>query len=165
MKRRQFIQLSSAALAATAAIPALTFPPGYRIGLQLYTLRDVIGKDPKNVLKQLSDLGYQDIETYGYNDGMLFGMKSKEFGEYVKSLGMRITSGHYQLGKSEKTKAIKGSILNEWERAITDAKETGQEFMVLAYLNEDERASIEDYKWICEKLNKAGEVCKRNGIR
>lgn len=165
MKRREFIQTSAFALAATAAMPAFSIPPSFRIGLQLYTLRDVIGKDPKNVVKQLADLGYQDLETYGYNDGMLFGMKSKEFAEYVKSLGMRITSGHYQLGKSDRTKAVKGSILNEWERAVTDAKEMGQEYVVLAYLNEDERKTIDDYKWICEKLNRAGETCNRYGLR
>jgi len=42
---------------------------------------------------------------------MLFGMASKDFAAYVKSLGMKLTSGHYQLGKNERTKLIKGSIL------------------------------------------------------
>ncbi len=137
----------------------------YRIGLQLYTVRDVIGKDPKGVLKMLADLGYQDLEAFGYNDGKLFGLAAKEFGEYVRSLGMRLTSGHYQLGKNERTKAIKGSILNEWERACADAKVAGQEFMVVAYLNADERVTLDDYKFVCDSMNKAAEMTNKYGLR
>src|SRR5258708_29091109 len=106
MKRREFIQTSGLAVAAGVTLQGFSLPAGYKIGLQLYTLRDVIKNDPKAVLKQVADLGYQELETYGYNDGMLFGMQAKEFGAYVSSLSMRVTSGHYQLGKSERTKAI-----------------------------------------------------------
>lgn len=165
MKRREFIQTSALAVAGTMALPAFSMPYDRKIGIQLYTLRDVIFKDAKGVIKKLADLGYQELETFGYNDGALFGMKAKEFGDYVKSLGMRVPSGHYQLGKGERTKAMKGTILNEWERAVADAKEIGQEYMIIAYLNADERTSLDDYKFVCENLNKAGEVCKKYGMR
>lgn len=167
MNRRKFIQTSTLAVAGTATFTSMAFPSpaSSKIGIQLYTLRDVIFKDAKGVLKQLADLGYQELETFGYNDGMLFGMKAKEFGDYVKSLGMSVPSGHYSLGKSERSKARKGTILNDWERAVTDAKEVGQEYMVLAHLADDERKTLDDYKFVCEKLNTAGELCKKNGVR
>ena len=167
MKRRDFIQTGALALAGTAALTgtAFSFPASRKIGIQLYTLRDVISKDASGVLKQLSELGYQELETFGYNDGMLFGMKAKEFGSYVKSLGMSVPSGHYAYGKMERTKNMKGTILNEWERAVADAKEVGQEYMVLAYLGAEERVTMDDYKVVCEKLNGAGEICKKYGIR
>ncbi|MEJ0057443.1 MAG: hypothetical protein WDN75_18385 [Bacteroidota bacterium] len=47
--------------------------------MQLYALRDVIGKDPKGVVKMVADLGYQDLEAYGYDNSKLFGLASKEF--------------------------------------------------------------------------------------
>ncbi len=165
MKRREFIQASALAMAGTMALPAFSMPSKHKIGLQLYTLRDVIGKDPKGVLKQLADLGYQELETYGYRDGMLFGMPAKEFGEYVRSLGMRATSGHYGLGKTERMKEMKGTLSNDWERAAADAKEIGQEYMILAFLTPDERVTLDDYKYVCEKLNKGAEVCKKYGLR
>jgi len=165
MKRRQFIQASSAALAGMMVLPAFATSSGQKIGLQLYTLRDVINKDPKGVLKQVSDLGYEELEAYSYRDGLLFGMKAKEFGDYVRSLGMRTTSGHYSLGKAERMKDIKGTLTNDWERAVADAKEIGQEYMILAFLMPEERKTLDDYKQVCEILNKAGEVCKRYGIR
>ena len=167
MKRRTFIQTGALAIAGMAASKGFGFvlPGGRKTGIQLYTLRDVIFKDARGVLKQLADLGYQELETFGYNDGMLFGMKAKEFGDYVKSLGMTVPSGHYAFGKSERSKAMKGTILNDWERAVADAKEVGQEYMALAYLADDERKTLDDYKFVCEKVNQSAEVCKKYGVR
>lgn len=33
-------------------------------GLQLYTLRDELPKDPKDILKQVAAMGYKQIESY-----------------------------------------------------------------------------------------------------
>jgi len=161
MKRREFIHTSMAAT-AIISLPSFMLPPKRKIGLQLYSLRDVIKDDTKGILKKLADYGYKELEAYSYDGGKIFGMKYKEFTDFAKSLGMRVTSGHYALGKSEKTKAVRGSVVNGWEKAVSDAKESGQEFMVVPYLNDDER---NDYKGVCEALNKAGEVCNRYGIR
>lgn len=158
MKRREFIQTSAFTVAGLVTLPKLlqAKPKGKGIGLQLYSLRDSIPGDPKGVLKKVADFGYEKIETYAYNDGQIFGMPFSEFGSYVKGLGLKITSGHYPLAlvKSDK-----------WEQAIADAKSVGQTNMVVPYLNEPERQSIDDYKSICEALNKAGEVCNKHGIR
>src|SRR6187399_1698232 len=97
MKRREFLSSTAMAVAGASlanhawAANAKVKP----IGLQLYTLRQVINKDVKGTIKQLTDWGYREFETYGYNNGMLFGMTSKEFNDYVKSLGAQVTSGHY----------------------------------------------------------------------
>ena len=164
MKRREFIQTSAGA-AALMALPSFTIPPKRKIGLQLYSLRYIINYDPKGIMKRVASYGYQELETYGYQDGKLFGMKSKEFATVVREHGMKITSGHYKLGKSESLKSWKGTLLNDWERAVADAKEIGQEYMVLAYLEKDERTSLDDYKFVIEKLNRAAEVCKKYGIQ
>ena len=153
MKRREFINTSMAA-AACLSLPSFMLAPKRKIGLQLYSLRDVIKEDPKGILKKLADYGYKELEAYSYDGGKIFGMKYKEFTDFAKTLGMRVTSGHYAFGKSESTKAVQGSVMNGWEKAVNDAKESGQEFMVVPYLNMDER---NDYK--------AGEVCNRYGIR
>jgi sugar phosphate isomerase/epimerase len=165
MNRRKFIKQSAMATGATLAFSSFTFKKQTEIGLQLYTLRDVINKDVKGTLEKVAALGYQKVEAYGYNDGKLFGMAVKDFAALTKSLKLKVTSGHYLLGKSDSTKAMKGTLLNEWERAVADAKEVGQEYMILAYLTADERKSLDDYKRICETVNKAAEVCKKNGIR
>ena len=161
MKRREFINTSMAA-AAALSLPSFMLVPKRKMGLQLYSLRDVIKDDPKGILKKLADYGYKELEAYSYDGGKIFGMKYKEFTDFAKTLGMRVTSGHYAFGKSESTKAVQGSVMNGWEMAVNDAKESGQEFMVVPYLNLDER---NDYKGVCEALNKAGEMCNGYGIR
>jgi len=162
MNRREFIQTSL--LAALGATTLSSFAPinKRKIGLQLYSLRDIIAKDPKSVLKKVAEFGYKELEAYSYDDGKIFGLKYQEFTQYAKSLGMRVTSCHYPWGKSEKRKMVKGSVMNDWERAVSDAKEAGQEFMVVPYLEADER---NDYKGLCGALNKAGEVCNKYNIR
>ena len=163
MKRRQFIQTSVLAASAAMVAPSFSFVEKRTVGLQLYTLRDVIKSDVKGIMKQVSDFGYKKIETFGYNDGMLFGMKSKEFSDLVASLGMKITSGHYGTGQTKPD--VKGTMINGWEKAVADAKEAGQEYMIIAFLQNDERKTLDDYKKVCGMMNKAAEVCKNYGIR
>ena len=165
MKRREFIQTTSLAALGAATLSSFSLSNKPKIGLQLYSLRDIIKQDPKGVLEKVAGFGYKKLETYDYEDGRLFGLTSKEFGTIAQELGMKITSGHYHLGWSPSKKSWKGTLMNEWERAVIDAKENGQEFMVLAHLEEDERKSLDDYKFVIEQLNKAAEICHKNNIQ
>src|SRR3989337_1122142 len=100
MKRRDFIQTASFAAVGMLSIPVLSSCRQEKnIGLQLYTLRDTIGKDPKGVLTKVASFGYKELETYGYADGKIFDLDFTEFCKYVKDLGMKVISGHYGLDK------------------------------------------------------------------
>jgi sugar phosphate isomerase/epimerase len=158
MKRREFVQNASFAAVGMLSLPSF-LAAGKRknaIGLQLYTLRDSIGKDPKGILNKVAGFGYKELETYGYGDGKIFGIDFTEFCQHAKSLGMKVVSGHYGLDK------IKGDT---WQKAVVDAKKNSQEYMVVPYIDASVRKSIDDYKKICADLNAAGEVCNKNGIR
>jgi len=160
MKRREFIQSSAVAAAGLLALPSLANAAGKKgkdeIGLQIYTLRDTIFKDPKGVLKQVADFGYKKLETFAYKDSSIFGMPFADFGKYIKDLGMKVTSGHYGIDQAKS---------DAWEKAVTDAKSIGQDYLVVPYLQEPERKTIDDYKKVCAILNKAGEVAKKNGMK
>ncbi|WP_276372299.1 TIM barrel protein [Chryseolinea sp. H1M3-3] len=158
MKRREFVQTASFAAVGMLSLPSfLAAGKGMKnMGLQLYTLRDTVGKDPKGVLDKVASFGYKELETFSYADGKIFGMDFTEFCKYAKGLGMKVTSGHYGLDK------IKGDT---WQKAVEDAKKNGQKFMVMPYIAEPQRKTIDDYKRICADLNAAGEVCNKNGIR
>ncbi len=156
MKRRAFIQTAATATAGMFLLQGCG-PAGYKSpGLQLYTLRDTITQDPKGVLEKVASFGYENVETFAYNQGKIFGMDFKEFGAFVKDLGMKVTSGHYGLNQATG---------DAWEKAIEDAKSIGQDYMVVPYLMEEDRKNIDDYKRVCENLNRAGEACNQNGIR
>jgi sugar phosphate isomerase/epimerase len=160
MKRREFIQSSAVAAAGLMALPslagAMTKKGKEEVGLQIYTLRDTIFKDPKGVLKQVADFGYKKLETFAYKDSSIFGMPFADFGKYIKDLGMKVTSGHYGIDQAKS---------DTWEKAVTDAKSIGQDYLVVPYLVEGDRKTIDDYKKVCAILNKAGEVAKKNGMK
>ena len=167
MKRREFIQYSSLAVGGVL-LPSLVTScvtmekKGKSIGLQLYSLRDVIKKDVQGTLKEVAKIGYKSVESYSYADGMIFDIPFSDFVKMTKDLGLKIASGHYSSGfNSDKT----GNLRNGWEKAVSDAKEAGQEYVVIPYLDKDERKTIDDYKKICELINKGAEVAKQYGLR
>ena len=135
----------------------------HAIGLQLYTLRNEMGKDPVETLKKVAALGFKEVENFGYN-GKFFGMDAKTYKDTLASLGLSTPSGHYGYGNFG-NKQIPGTILTGWDKAVEDAAALGQQYMVLAYLQPVERKSLDDYKKIAADLNKAGEVCKKSGIQ
>src|SRR6478736_9814995 len=103
-KRRDFLKLTGAATAGftfasmTAnALPGDLFSDKKKMsafGLQLYSLRDDLPKDPKGVLKQVASFGYKQVESYEGSMGMFWGMAPADFKKYVGDLGMKIVSSH-----------------------------------------------------------------------
>lgn len=158
MNRRDFLQHCGVSAAALVSVPTWLEARSIKgkLGLQLYTLRDSIFQDPKGILRKVCGFGYQELETFGYSDGKIFGMPFGDFASFVDDLGMKVVSGHYGLEQATG---------DTWEAAITDAKAAGQKYMVVPYLAETDRQSIDDYKKICEQLNRAGEACKKQGMR
>src|SRR5215218_7794953 len=65
-------------------------------GLQLYTLRDDLPKDPQGVLKQVASFGYKQLEGYEGPKGIYWGMKHTEFKKFISDLGMNMVSSHCQ---------------------------------------------------------------------
>ncbi len=143
-------------MAGMLAVPALaeTAAKKRKIGIQLYTLKDVINNDPKGILKQLASFGYTELETFGYQDGKLFGLTVAEYGNEVKALGMQTVSGHFGIDL----------VRNDWERTVADAKALGQSYACVPWLPEEDR-SLDGIKAVCEAINKAAEVCKKYGIK
>jgi len=134
-----------------------------KVGVQLYTVRDLIAKDVKGTIKQVAGLGYSEVENFGYN-GKFFGMTASEYKSFLGDVGLKATSGHYMYGNFGNRK-VPGTIVYGWEKAVEEAKAIGQDYMVVAYLMPNERKSLDDYKKIAEDLNKAGETCRKAGIQ
>lgn len=157
---KNFTALSAGSLLLNNA-SANWFKPSKKVGIQLYTLRNEMGKAPLDTLKEVAALGFQEVENFGYN-GKFFGMDAKTYRATLADMGMSAVSGHYMYGGAMKSP---GTILNGWEQAVADAKELGQKYMVLAFLLPNERKSLDDYKKIAAEINKAGEICKKAGIQ
>jgi len=163
--RRSFLKTSAVLSAGLLVAPKLFAYDKKYIGLQLYTVRDAMGKDPAGTLAKVAQIGYNSIET-SYGDGKFYGLDGKAFSALAKQNGLIVPSCHYRLGE-EKTSgpAPAGTILNGWDKAVDDAAEVGLKYMVCAWLAPSERGSLDHYKQVAEDLNKAGETCKKAGIQ
>ena len=49
------------------------------IGLQLWSVKDDMKKDPKATVAKVGEMGYQFVEAAGYSDGKFYGMSPAEF--------------------------------------------------------------------------------------
>ena len=164
ISRKSFIKAGALAVAAPLFSKLdIAFAKPSKIGLQLYTLRAELAKDLLGTLKKVSDIGYKEVELFGYSDGKFFGKTAKEFKTILGDLGLNPVSGHY--GAGVQNASAKGTLSNDWRRAMEDAATLGQKYANCAYLTPDERKSIEAYKKYAELFNKSGQVAKEFGIQ
>ena len=65
--RRAFAQ--NAGLFASAAViaPGVVAQSRHKMGLQLFTIRDALRKEVAGTLKSIAAMGYQEVETYGFD--------------------------------------------------------------------------------------------------
>ena len=165
--RRNF--LTSAALLSAGLLisPSLLAYNKKYIGLQLYTVREAMAKDPAGTLAQLAKMGYNSVEGATYTGTQKFyGLTPQAFAALLKQNGLVMPSSHYRLGEEPTNGApTLGTMLHEWDRAVDDAAAAGVKYMVCAYLSEPERGNLDHYKYIADQLNKAGERCQKAGIQ
>lgn len=161
MNRRTFLHLSGLGLTALSAPDAQAAVKS--VGLQLYTLRDDIGKlGIEKVLAEVARLGYKKVENFGYGAGKQFGKTPAEYVRILKANGLTAVSGHYLTGRSKAMKT--DGLTKNWQQAVNDAATMGQQYMVIAYLPDDERKPA-DYQQLYGLLNKGGEMTRKAGIQ
>jgi len=155
--RRSFLKKSGllASGLAISSIPLLTTcKQGAKntqpFGIQLYTLRDVIADNPRRILKQLSEFGYKQIESYDGPKGIYWGMEHTEFKKYMDDLGMKIISSHVDTSK-------------DFERKVEEAAEIGIKHLIVPWVGAQE--TLDDFKKIANRFNKQGEIANKAGIK
>src|SRR6476469_10649017 len=78
--RRNFIRQSGLVMAGAAVLPnALwNFKKNELVGLQLYSVRDDMKKDPLGTLQQVAKMGYRHVEHANYKDRKFYGYTPAE---------------------------------------------------------------------------------------
>lgn len=134
----------------TTALATADGQPLTSFGLQLYSLRDDLPKDPKGILKQVSSFGYKQIEGYEGDKGLFWGMTHTDFKKYMDDLGMTFVSSHCNIEK-------------DFDKKAGQAGEIGMKYLIAPYIGAQK--TIDDYKKYADRFNKMGDVCKKNGLR
>lgn len=122
-----------------------------KIGIQLWTLRDVINTDLIGTLTSLSKFGYNSIEPFGF-DGSFYGQPAKDFRKLCNDLGMDITSTHC------------GINLENAQLFTEKAVEAGLEYLVLPSFSGRPEKTLDDFKKVAHEMNLIGEITKKAGI-
>lgn len=189
--RRKFLQQSGTIALTGLLLPGLgkadfflkkTVP----VGLQLYTLGDLMSTDAKGTLQKLAAIGYKEVESAGSQKGNFYGFKPKEFAAMVKDAGLHWRSAHVggapftmaQIMKMAKTAedsarikayveklkdAPKSLNLTENFQELADAAaEGGISYLVCSSIPV---STMDEIKTAVDVFSKAGEACKKNGVQ
>ncbi len=158
MNRREFV--STTALAALAASPlarALEPDNAYRraMGLQLYTLRNELAKDTPGTIKAVVAAGYKQGEPFGFPNCDPVIAAAKES-------GLALNSTHFDW---ETVVNPKDDGYSDFQRILEKAGKTGLTHLVIPYLADKDRKSLDDYKRVAAHANKAAALARKAGIQ
>src|ERR1700722_7723147 len=168
ISRRSFLKTASA-LAAGAVlwnrVPRLMANPlGLPLGLQLYSVRNVLPKDYEGTLRQLGAIGYREVEAAGF-----FGHSPTEVKQAMDHAGLHCVSAHYPLR----------DLLPKVDETIQFGKDLGLKYIVCAspMLKDPSRVkdpasraaresmTLEDWRWNADQFNHIGERVHAAGMK
>lgn len=157
--RRDFIKQTGLALSvAGLGLSSFDFPKAktYKMGLQLFTIRQPMAQDPKKTLQTIAGFGYQDTEIYGYDGpaNRYYGIPAVDFKKVLEDNSLESTSGHYDFIKY--FNGTDEELMRYTDQCIVGAHALGQRYITWPWLDPESR-SIEKFKLLTDKLNAIGE--------
>lgn len=192
--RRKFLQQTGTVALSSLLLPRLAnansvsiFSKPRAVGIQLYTLSDLMTADPKGTLQKVAAIGYKEIETAATVKGYYYGYKPKEFAALVKDMGMHWRSQHvlgapFNMAEMEKNimkmtgqDAAKAkqmmerfkfmasipTLKNNYQQLADEAAEGGISYLVCASIPV---STFDEIKTATEVFSKSGEACKKAGL-
>ncbi|MBM3178630.1 MAG: sugar phosphate isomerase/epimerase [Bacteroidetes bacterium] len=177
INRRRFLQQSSTAVAAVAAMDvldamALAKQPWE---IQLFTIPKMVSDDFEGTLKKLAGLGYQEIEFFGPYDfsspetiqswvalaGQLgigrnafYGKSVNEVASMLSDLGLKAPSVHLDLITMRK----------QIRPALEALKNLGTRYVAIPALMGQKLTSADDYKRFADEFNGFGKIMGEYGM-
>src|SRR5258705_9026926 len=168
LSRRKFLVNSSLSLAGTMVFSNSIFANKNAmdtiLGIQLYSVRDEMKKDPLDTLKQLAAMGYKNVEHSNYVESKFYGYSAAEFKKVLNDLGLQMASGHTVMSDNHWDKAT-NDFTNEWKQTVEDAATAGQKYVISPWLDESLRKNYDDLISFLNVFNKSGELCKKSGLK
>jgi sugar phosphate isomerase/epimerase len=120
------------------------------VGIQLYMVKEDMAKDPAGTLAQIGKMGYTQIESYGGDKGIFWGMTNKEFNKVAQDNGLTIISSHYA-----------GDAAG-FEKTAEQAAEIGMKYLIYPW--KGPQKTIDAFKKIADEFNNYGVICQKSGV-
>ncbi len=165
--RRTFLKNSAVLLAGTTLLSkgAIAAPNHSQIvGLQLYSVRDDMKKDPIGTLTQLAKIGYKNVEHANYVERKFYGYSAVEFKKILDGLGLKMPSGHTVMGPTH-WDAAKKVFSDSWKYTIEDAAYMGQQYVISPSMDQSVRTNYDEMLRFLDLFNRCGELCQKSGMK
>ncbi len=118
------------------------------LGVQLYTVRNVIGKDPNAVLKAIADIGYVNAEVVYGNLSTIW--------PALQQSGLKPVSAHVDA-------AIWNTGGDHLDSALEGLRTQGFQYAVYPYVPKA-RGGVDVMKRMAQTLNESGKAAKKHGL-
>lgn len=162
MQRRSFLKQSGLLTAGAFALnqfdvlanaPKKVISP---FGVQLFSVRDVLPKDPKGVMTDLAKMGYKQFESFSGAKGFLWGLEPKEMKSFLDGIGVNMISTHFDFrGSADKPEVLK--------KNIEMAQGAGLKYLLCPYIGPQK--TWDDWKKIADQFNTVGEEVNKAGLK
>lgn len=121
------------------------------VGVQLYTVRNVLPKKPLETLEALDKIGYREAEAAGAGLDQIWPSLKKT---RLKPVSIHLDSGLFVPQKA-----------SELSAAIEDAKKRGFEYVGYPYFPPNQRTGLDAIRRLADTFNQAGEKCRAAGLK
>jgi sugar phosphate isomerase/epimerase len=151
--RRKFLKQCGLATTGLVILPSCAFAKeqARKFGVQLYSFRDAMAKDAMGTLKQIASLGFAEIESARSKKGHYYGLSPQNMKKACEDLGMSLKSGHVALD-------------DNFQKTMEEAVASGQPYLICSSMP-TRGQTVDNYKKVAEVFNKAGEDCKKLGLK
>ena len=155
--RRSFLK-TSGALAAAVCVGGerlMGAPVHMPVGLQLYSVRNLLPKDFEGTLHQLAAAGYKEVEAAGY-----FDKTAADFGNSLEKAGLKCVSTHHQLVQ----------LKTQFDQLIQYGQALGLEYIICSWagVHRDPTRkgdlNLDDWRYVADQFNAIGEKVKAAGM-
>lgn len=150
---------------AVLGLPQLAFQmkPNYKLGLQLYTIRDAMAADPVGSLEEIKAMGFEDVEIYGYDAkaGTIYGYRPQEFRRVLDSVGLTASSGHY--GFADLWDATETELVGFVDSCIDLAHILDSSYITWPVVR-PEHCNPEGFRRLADRMNAIGDLVSTAGL-
>ena len=167
VSRRTFLGTGAAAMASSAVAlqgRAFAAPLGLPLGLQLYSVREMLAKEYEATLQKVAAVGYKEVEAAGF-----YGHTPAQVKSAMQSAGLSLVSAHYSFG----------DLAKSFDETVAFGQAVGLKYLICSFPGIKDRArltdqsfrsqvesfTMEDYRWNADTFNTWGRKVKDAGMQ
>lgn len=121
-----------------------------KIGLQLYSVKELTENDFLGTLKKIGQLGFDGVEFAGY-----YNTAAREIKKLMDDYNIQAAGSHISIE----------ALIDNFNQVVDFEKELENPYVVVPYLTEEYRNSLDALKKTVDHLNEIGAKLKENGMQ